>query len=344
MMIINKIKKKGVLNTIIYIIGTPVYNVILLFYKILIKKIKVNQKYILFYSIPDFSDNAKILYEYYRNSQKYSNYTFIWLLGKKENIQKYKNMYKNTIFVKCESKLHHGQTFKSLYYIAKSKLIFYTHISPINNNADLKKKNQIVINLWHGCGYKNIENRSKKDYEKTVFDYALVPGSIFIETKSKFWNCPRENVIAIGYPRYDLMFKENEKTKAFVKNIVGNNKKIIMWMPTFRKTIIGEFPEEKIKTKFDLPIIESIKNLYELNELCKKNDVIICVKRHPFQIRYECEDEELSNICFISNKTLENEGVELYSLLRYTDGLITDYSSVAIDYLLLDKPIAFTLE
>lgn len=35
--------------------------------------------------------------------------------------------------------------------------------------------------------------------------------------------------------------------------------------------------------------------------------------------------------------------IELYTLLVYTDALITDFSSIYVDYLLLNKPIAFEL-
>lgn len=39
---------------------------------------------------------------------------------------------------------------------------------------------------------------------------------------------------------------------------------------------------------------------------------------------------------------LASKGVDLYEVLGATDLLITDYSSVYFDYLLLDKPIIFT--
>ena len=41
---------------------------------------------------------------------------------------------------------------------------------------------------------------------------------------------------------------------------------------------------------------------------------------------------------------MRRKKVPLYSLVREADALITDYSSVYFDYLLLDRPIAFVLE
>jgi CDP-glycerol glycerophosphotransferase (TagB/SpsB family) len=45
-----------------------------------------------------------------------------------------------------------------------------------------------------------------------------------------------------------------------------------------------------------------------------------------------------------SNELLRKGGINLYQLIAETDALITDYSSVAFDYLLLDRPIGYTLD
>ena len=41
---------------------------------------------------------------------------------------------------------------------------------------------------------------------------------------------------------------------------------------------------------------------------------------------------------------MDDKNIQLYEILPVFDALITDYSSVAIDYLLIDKPIGFTLD
>jgi len=53
---------------------------------------------------------------------------------------------------------------------------------------------------------------------------------------------------------------------------------------------------------------------------------------------------EFSNIFLCDQKVLDRCGVSVYALLSMADALITDYSSVYFDYLLLDRPIAFTVE
>ena len=54
--------------------------------------------------------------------------------------------------------------------------------------------------------------------------------------------------------------------------------------------------------------------------------------------------EKHSNIKFMTQKALEKKGLSVYALLRNADALITDYSSAYFDYMLLNRPIAFTVE
>ena len=46
----------------------------------------------------------------------------------------------------------------------------------------------------------------------------------------------------------------------------------------------------------------------------------------------------------MTSDILDANDIPLYKFVALSDGLISDYSSIAIDYLLVDKPIAFTLD
>ena len=339
----SKIQKRGLLGTVLFFIVTPFYKVSSTILGKLLKGSKVNDKYIIFTSNPDFSDNAKALYLYYKEQYKGKGYKFIWFVSRDGNIKKLTDgaKFEDTIFVKFNSYHHTGNNLKAMYYIAKSKLIFFTHAFSFGSLK--KKQEQLVINLWHGCGYKNTQKKDKTYIERYPFDYALVPGKVFIDTKTDFWGCKSSQIWDIGYPRYDDMLMDNSKTEEYV-NSIKNGNKLIVWMPTFRKTRDGYYPEESINEEFDMPLLSSKEELVNLNKVCSENNVVLMVKRHPMQLKYACEGMDLSNIIFVANDDFCKAKVNLYSFLRYTDGLITDYSSIAIDYLLIDKPIAFSLD
>ena len=52
----------------------------------------------------------------------------------------------------------------------------------------------------------------------------------------------------------------------------------------------------------------------------------------------------LTNIVYVENKDLEARDLQLYEFINCSDALVSDYSSVAIDYLLMDRPLGFTLD
>lgn len=67
------------------------------------------------------------------------------------------------------------------------------------------------------------------------------------------------------------------------------------------------------------------------------------IKLHPLSESSPDRLRKFNNISVIDQETFEKNGVGLYSLLGRADALITDYSSVYFDYLLLDRPIGFAV-
>ena len=327
----NEMQFKKVLRYIITALYIPVRKI----YKVVLRLLPIDTKQVLFSSFPDYSDNSKVLYQYMVSNPEYNMYHFVWLV---DEISEEMSNTERTVFVRKKSPYHIGISFSALKAIATSKYIFYTHYSPILLIDE--KTEQTVINLWHGCGYKDRKTPIPK---KKQFDYGLVPGSVFVDIKSKFWGCKKEQVLPIGYPRYDQMKNISKETYAYYNNLKGAYNRIILWMPTYRKTERNEFAVSKMKGYFELPLVNSVEQLQELDKYCRDNNTLLCVKRHPKQIRYKCENISFSNIKFINNQDLDKNNVELYGLLACVDGLISDYSSCAIDFLLINKPIAFSL-
>lgn len=97
--------------------------------------------------------------------------------------------------------------------------------------------------------------------------------------------------------------------------------KNILYAPTFRDIDRNTI----LNAKFDLQ---------RLNNFLKKFSAIFLIKFHPI-IKLEKNLQKYSNIFFVSPNT------DIYPLLKYVDILVTDYSSIYFDFLLLDKPIIF---
>lgn len=343
---IDKVKmmftKYGIGGMLLRAGGTIAYKMVSLPYiHILRKYTVVDERKVLFMSTPSFSDNSRDLFEYLEQSDERNRLNFCWIVDSRENEQL--NKYKKLKVINKFTGWHAGLSLRGLYEVATSKYIFSTHDSPIIYLGK-KRDGQVIVNLWHGCGYKKTEIATQYHGNNTPWDVSLVPGALFVDIKQKAWHCTRERIIPIGYPRYDHLICDNIATEQYITKLKEEAKKIVMWMPTFRKSNRDMYAEAKIKYSFELPLLKSRLELLELNQFCKEINVRLCVKRHPSQIEYECEKENLSNIVFLNNEDFEKNNINMYSFLRYTDGLISDYSSVSVDYLLLNKPIAYTLD
>lgn len=291
---------------------------------------------ILFETNDDFTDNCRALFDYMIENGYNEKYELVWLVHEPEKYQKYAT--KNVKFIQNFKKGSGIRRAEAYEYALTSKYIFYTQAF---NWIGMSRKNQIFINLWHGCGYK-----ANKNNRKVFFDYCLVPGDIFIETKKEFFGCPTRKLLSFGYPRYDMMLRGSDTARAYRERLLkeADSEKLILWMPTYRHASSERLNEETLNNEFNIPIIDDAEKLLELNNFCKENHMLIVIKKHYLQIPYDFGDNVLTNIIYLENKDLDANGLQLYEFINCSDALISDYSSVAIDYLLLDRPIGFTLD
>lgn len=162
----------------------------------------------------------------------------------------------------------------------------------------------------------------------------------------EFFGCTSKKLLSFGYPRYDMMLRGSERADEFKKKLLQetNSEKLILWMPTYRHASSVRLNEETLNNEFNIPIIDDADKLLELNNFCKENHMLIVIKKHYLQIPYDFGENVLTNIVYLENKDLADNGLQLYEFINCSDALVSDYSSVAIDYLLLDRPLGFTLD
>jgi CDP-glycerol glycerophosphotransferase (TagB/SpsB family) len=297
---------------------------------------KLVENRILFETNDDFTDNSRALFDYMMEKGYNEKYELVWLVHEPQKYKKY--VTHNVKFVrnfKKASKIRRAQAYK---YALTSKYIFYTQAF---NWIGMTRRNQVFVNLWHGCGYK-----ANKNGRKVFFDYCLIPGEAFVKTKMEFFGCTSKKLLLMGYPRYDMMLRGSERAKQYCEKLLSDSdsKKMILWMPTYRHASSERLNEETLNNEFNIPIVDDSAKLLELNDYCKKNHILIVIKKHYLQIPYDFGENVLTNIVYLENSDLEMNGVQLYEFIHYSDALVSDYSSVAIDYLLLDKPLGFTLD
>lgn len=297
--------------------------------------IPIKRHVILFKSIPDYTDNARALAEY-MVEKGYNKFYKIYF--DVENLSKYKDSVEGITFVSCKNKLN-------LYRLSKMRLMITAEYTMETHNNMLPTKywkpGQIRVRLWHGCGYKDRNSIDKVKVRK--FEAALVPGKLFVKPKAYYWNVDEKYILPIGYPRYKWLKERNRMAEKMIQSFQNDsNTKVVIWMPTFRNDKNGKLTDSASITQF--PLVESPEQWIKIDKFCKEKNVTLLVKLHRLQPDYDIPFDRFESIKKIGNDTFENANVQMYQFLALTDGLISDYSSVAIDYLIVDKPIAFALQ
>jgi len=236
---------------------------------------------------------------------------------------------------------------KTAYRLLRTSIVISAD-SP--NNAHISKHHLLSrakkIQLWHGVGFKTIEltmpdiieNMKSIKHRINYFLNRRFPKYDVMNSTSEFYT---ENVFKPalkykeafegGYPRNDVLFREPDELDLIGTDIESYNQiieyknqgyKTILYAPTFRDN------------RND-PISDRIINLEEWSRYGEKNNIVFILKFHPIPNANYTEFNKLKNIIIYNNTK------DIYPALRYIDLMVTDYSSIYMDYLLIDRPVLF---
>lgn len=305
---------------------------------ILDKLIKKDEKLLVFSSQPDLDDNSFAFFKYIIEEKRVrSKLRVVWLIddinSKTKYIEKVESC-KNRVaaevsFVKKNSLL-------GVFYYVRSRYVFFTHGIFLGVRVP---KNHIVVNLWHGMPIKNIGylNTNTRVVNSSV---VISTSKKFQEIMSKAFQKEKADVLITGQPRCDFLSQKVDVREIF--NIDNDIQEIILWMPTYRNSTYGEI---RLDGNFSghFPILD-VDDLYNLSDFLKKKNYFLLIKVHIMDHLNNFDFPEFSNIKIIKSKEFMQYPINLYELLGNIDLLLTDFSSVYIDFLLTLKPIAFLFD
>lgn len=291
-----------------------------------------------FESHSDFCDNSKALFNKILEYGINEHFKIYWLVEnidafKDKNIKnvKFISIKRDTIFEKVISELRNAVLF------SRCKYYFFSH----RNFARIKpKKGQIFLNLTHGTSLKDSTGKHGAVLRSS---YVLSTSEFLSKIRVKTYRGGESKIRILGFPRNDFLFEEKNSISKLGLNI-DMYKKIVIWMPTFRRQKNSDRNDSGTNKRSDIPIINTDAEWSRLEQLLSNMDILLIIKPHPAQDMKYIRNMNSNNIKVITNDELLYKNVELYNILGESDALITDYSSVYIDYLILDKPIGFTID
>lgn len=287
----------------------------------------------------DFADNARALFEYMLQNGYNGKYELVWLVKNPDEFVSYSNV-KNVKFLSYDWSVSENKEQRDQYYhaLCLAEYIFFTDAYGFARNC---RRDQIRVQLWHGCGFKTRVNfvRCEKRYE-----YTTVISDVYSKIHQEIYGLREDQVLVTGYAKQDWLFHPDADWQE--KLGIPKVGKYIFWLPTFRsaKEQLQNLNEYELDGQTGLPVVSTYEMLAYLDGLLRSMGIVLVLKLHPFQDREKIGRIDMENIIMLDNGQLAEKDIQINQLLGHADALISDYSSAAVDYMLLDRPVAFTLD
>ena len=197
-------------------------------------------------------------------------------------------------------------------------------------------KKRLIINLWHGVPLKKIAlldpnlKKAARIYFKKIFseNYTciLTTSHELIPLMARSFAVSEDKIKVWGQPRNDGLFQKND-----CREILGQlfpdlpeYTKTVLYAPTFRD--YGQVQLFPFKD-FDQEQLEAF---------LEEKNMLLFIRTHVAE-QGSAAPYLGKRIRFLGNEQAE----DVTGILNIFDCLITDYSSIYIDYLLTDKPMIF---
>lgn len=207
---------------------------------------------------------------------------------------------------------------KFYFYIAKARVLIEDVNVDLLNYVNTKKV--LRINLSHGNPIRCVGKLEKNIDINILYETlnAMEKLDFFCNTTHNTskrlalsYTINQNKILNSGYPRNDFLIQNKSKNRT--RNL--DFKKVLLYAPTWRR-----FGERK---NFDL--------IY-LNQVLEQCNYLLLIKSHHL------DSLLVENLTSIKNVSSIHD---IQELLMESDVLISDYSSVVVDYALLERPIIF---
>ncbi len=299
----------------------------------------ITKNIILFESFPELDGSPWMIYQEMIRRGLDQKYRLIWAVDKNFKVP---SGVKSVVFF---GELSLFQRLRRFWCMLRVKLI-------VDSNRPIYKKYPETFRLFtrHGGPLKKCS-----DYMHSLgkMDYMLTLSSPLQEID--YADCKdycvqgKENIVPLGFPANDRLFEKKDLfANGFFPALCSNRpkerfSKIIGWLPTFRQhREDGRIDCEKV-FPFGMPLVQTEDDLHQLNQFLSEKNILLAIQMHHAQAA-NFSRLVFSNIVLISQELKYKMDVSTANLMQSFDALITDYSAAYHEYVLLDRPVALTID
>lgn len=227
--------------------------------------------------------------------------------------------------------VHGLRSCRGLMAYFRARVVVHTH--GIHGTHPTSRRTR-YLNLWHGMPVKRLNCDAPVSRNQT--DVLLATSALHASHFTDTWALPRHRISVTGLPRNDLLVVGRPSAS----DSWPTGKRRVLWLPTFRRSVVGEIRQDGESERSPLEFGDL--RLDDLSVMAGRIGAHVIVKTHPMTGAPETEVTR-PHAEIWTERELIGHGTTLYSLLAEADVLITDHSSVWIDFLLTGRPILFAI-
>lgn len=270
----------------------------------------------------DFRGNTSVIFKHLSKDPRIHA---VWLSRNPDVIQQLKKEFGHNHALLLHS-------FKALQILACANMVLYTHGTSDFPFVKLPKK-AIQVHTYHGLPTKRGEylkvsgdNREPGILHKCILkhrfggiNYFFSSSPFVSEIFARRFNLTKDQLIETGYPTMDVLIESTSQTgKSYPSTSF-----LFLYAPTYRR---------RAKTRW-FPFDDM--DWSDFDNFLKKHSITLALRAHP--------NEKLSVSSFqkYSERIVDGCQQPLNALLLQSDAIITDYSGIYLEGLLLDIPPIF---
>jgi hypothetical protein len=195
---------------------------------------------------------------------------------------------------------------------------------------------QVLVNIWHGDPPSGkVIARFFPGRGGLRCTYTPVTSTLGRAFRATEFGLHPMQVPVVGAARNDRMLRAD--ARAVRRAVLGEaaDRPTFLWLPTFRESVLGTISISAAHP--GVPF--SAADLQRLDRWLVESGATVVIKLHPHDAATFSGDYRAIRV--LTQDQMEQLGLTMYTMLPAFDGLLTDVSSVWVDYLLLDKPMVF---
>jgi CDP-glycerol glycerophosphotransferase (TagB/SpsB family) len=283
-----------------------------------------------------YMDNSRALFEWYLKNRPQGSYYWMTSSTAVYNYLEHRHM----PVVRIDS-------FEGVKLLHKARYAYYSNrlldiaVHHFAVPASLK-----IIFLSHGQSVKNtrlaVNTGIDKGYQRDTMkaslqmEFAVTTSPFMAQVQSKSNGLIPEMYRLTGFPRNDWMFNPPDEAVQEWQTFTGGKKfdKVILYAPTWRRN-------EPKTMMFPFEDFDAIK----LASYIQENNFLLLLRPHVQELASNPKGkaiiDQLTSLSSNIRLATIKHFVEANFLLPFVDALISDYSSIYHDFLLLDRPMYF---